>query len=231
MFPGVVARTNAVVKLGPDLPTATTDHYAGYNPSGNVTGFSMMHETGTGGAPKYGVVSQLPVTGNINNPLASNLAVSRSATDQAAVGWYQTSLSNGVVTQLAATDHAGFFDYQFPEGQLANVVIDVSHVLPSFRGYGWGQGYAGGTIQVGEDGSYTGSGTYNNGWNLCKLQTSLLPFVWRDEKLARARANQDETFEHSRENMSKDLAHLNQFKFIAWPEPEKCSEKLLLTDV
>jgi putative alpha-1,2-mannosidase len=38
-------------------------------------------------------------------------------------------------------------------------------VLPSFRGLGWGQGYAGGSFELTKDG-YTGSGTYNNGWNL-----------------------------------------------------------------
>lgn len=44
----------AMVKLGPDIENATTDAYSGYLPAGNLTGFSMMHESGTGGAPKYG---------------------------------------------------------------------------------------------------------------------------------------------------------------------------------
>ena len=41
-----------MVKLGPDLLSGTTDAYSGYLPSGDVFGFSMMHESGTGGAPK-----------------------------------------------------------------------------------------------------------------------------------------------------------------------------------
>lgn len=39
-------------------------------------------------------------------------------------------------------------------------------MLPSFRGLGWGQGYVGGDLQIHSDHSYTGMGTYNNGWNL-----------------------------------------------------------------
>ncbi|KAI5357668.1 Putative alpha-1,2-mannosidase, six-hairpin glycosidase superfamily [Septoria linicola] len=34
----------------------------GWTPKGIVTGISMMHESGTGGAPKYGIISQMPLT-------------------------------------------------------------------------------------------------------------------------------------------------------------------------
>jgi len=42
-----------MVKLGPDVQSGKTDAYSGYLPNGNIWGFSMMHESGTGGAPKY----------------------------------------------------------------------------------------------------------------------------------------------------------------------------------
>jgi putative alpha-1,2-mannosidase len=132
---------------------------------GNVTGFSMMHESGTGGAPKYGVVSQMPVVGNLSNPLV-DLGVERSENDTSSIGYYHSSLVNGVDVQLAGTAHAGFYNYTFPSEQISNVVVDVSHVLPSFRGLGWGQNYAGGNITIEKDGSYRGSGIYNGGWNL-----------------------------------------------------------------
>lgn len=41
-----------MVKLGPDVKNGRTDAYSGYLPEGNIWGFSMMHESGTGGAPK-----------------------------------------------------------------------------------------------------------------------------------------------------------------------------------
>lgn len=164
MFPGVVAAPFAMVKLGPDVENGSIDAYSGYLPSGALTGMSMMHESGTGGAPKYGVVSQMAVTGTVANPLV-DLGTNRSAPDQAQVGHYQTSLVNGINIEVAASNHAGFYQYSFPGGN-NSVVVDVSHVLPSFRGLGWGQGYAGGNFQVFEDGRYEGMGIYNNGWNL-----------------------------------------------------------------
>lgn len=95
MFPGVVAAPFAMVKLGPDIEDGTTDSYSGYAPTGNLTGFSMMHESGTGGAPKYGVVNQMPVRGAVPNPLI-DLGTNRSTPDEAQVGYYKTSLVNGI---------------------------------------------------------------------------------------------------------------------------------------
>jgi predicted alpha-1,2-mannosidase len=164
-FPGVVAAPFAMVKLGPDVESGKTDAYSGYLPSGSIWGFSMMHESGTGGAPKYGVVSQMPVIGNISNPIA-NFSQPRASPDQGSVGYYKSSLSNGITVELAATEHAGLYSYSYPNGSIPSVVVDVSHVLPSFRGLGWEQHYSGGSFTISKDGSYTGSGTYNNGWNL-----------------------------------------------------------------
>lgn len=164
MFPGVVAAPHAMVKLGPDVEDGDTDAYSGYLPTGRIWGFSMMHESGTGGAPKYGVVSQMPVVGDVGNPLI-DLGEERKRNDSAEVGWYRSSLGSGVGVELAGTAHAGMLEYVFPRDGGRNVVVDVSHVLPSFRGLGWGQGYAEGAFEVTDDG-YVGSGVYNNGWNL-----------------------------------------------------------------
>ena len=163
MFPGVVPEPNSMVKLGPDYEDGTTDAYSGYLPEGSIFGFSMMHESGTGGAPKYGVVSQMPTTGIPSNPLL-DLSQNRSANDTGDVGYYKTSLKNGIVVELAATAHAGLYQYSFPSDN-NSVVVDVSHVLKSYRGFGWSQGYAGGAFDLTDTG-YTGHGVYNNGWNI-----------------------------------------------------------------
>ena len=164
MFPGVVPAPFSVVKLGPDVSSGKTDAYSGYLPSGNITGFTLTHESGTGGAPKYGVVSQMPVLGTVPNPLA-DLSEPRAADDQAEVGYYKTFLSSGINVELAATNHAALLNYEFPSSSDSSIVVDVSHVLPSFRGLGLGQNYINGNITVMPDGHYEGSGTYNNGWN------------------------------------------------------------------
>lgn len=154
-----------MVKLGPDLLNTGTDSYSGYLPNGAFSGFSMMHESGTGGAPKYGTVSQLPLLGNVTNPL-SGMTVGRAVADQSAVGYYKAQTSDGVVVELAASSRAGMYQYTFPSTAAGyNVLVDVSHVLPSFRGQGLGQNYEGGQFIVQDGGRYVGSGIYNNGWN------------------------------------------------------------------
>ncbi|KAI0185469.1 glycosyl hydrolase [Xylaria flabelliformis] len=166
-FPGV-SLPLGVVKLGPDLYTGS-DSYSGFQPSGKFIGFSLLHESGTGGAPKYGVVSQMPVPGTISNPL-SDLSIGRSTADQSQLGYYKSSLSNGITVELSATERAGMFKHSFPtNANGSNIVVDVSHVLPSYRGQGLGQNYLGGNISVmttnGQSIRYEGSGSYNNGWN------------------------------------------------------------------
>ncbi|KAL4894735.1 glycosyl hydrolase family 92-domain-containing protein [Aspergillus ambiguus] len=162
-FPGV-ARPFGMVKLGPDLSSPGTDAYSGYLPNGDFSGFSMMHEQGTGGAPKYGTVSQLPLLGNISQPL-SNHTVGRAGADEASVGSYRARTAQGVTVELAATAHAGIYRYTFPTGRIGNVLVDVSHVLPSFRGQGLSQAYKGGQFDIFPDGHYEGHGVYDNGWN------------------------------------------------------------------
>ncbi|BCS20233.1 alpha-1,2-mannosidase family protein [Aspergillus puulaauensis] len=163
-FPGV-ARPFGMVKLGPDLFTGSDDAYSGYLPKGEFSGFSMMHEQGTGGAPKYGTVSQLPLVGKVEDPL-SNLTASRDGTDEASVGYYKAKTGDGVAVQLSASAHAGIYQYTFPDdSDENNVLVDVSHVLPSFRGQGLSQGYKGGNFTILSDGHYEGYGVYDNGWN------------------------------------------------------------------
>jgi putative alpha-1,2-mannosidase len=110
-----------MVKLGPDLLNSGTDSYSGYLNFGRFSGFSMMHEHGTGGAPKYGTVAQLPLVGNITNPLSS-ITVGRAVADQGSVGYYKAQTSENVIVELGATAHAGmyrvrnFFVLKTPEG-------------------------------------------------------------------------------------------------------------------
>lgn len=154
-----------MVKLGPDLLKEGTDSYSGYLPDGKFSGFSLMHEQGTGGAPKYGTVTQLPLVGNVTNPLSS-ITVGRAVPDEASLGYYKAQTSENVTIELAATSRAGAYQYRFPgNSTMNNILIDVSHVVPSFRGQGLGQGYAGGEIMIAEDGHYEAMGIYNNGWN------------------------------------------------------------------
>ena len=156
-----------MVKLGPDLYTGK-DCYSGYQDTGNFTGFSMLHLSGTGGVPKYGVVSQMPVVGEVENPLSDAINDTRAEKDVTEVGYYKAALGSGTFLELAATDKAGLYKYTFPQtDQNRNVLVDVSHVLSSYRGQGLEQHFLEGSISVSLDRSsgnwyYTGSGTYDN---------------------------------------------------------------------
>lgn len=164
------------MKLGPDLYTGS-DSYSGYQATGNFTGFSMLHESGTGGAPKYGVVSQMPVIGQVDNPLLDHNDT-RAATDLTRVGYYKAALGSGTTVELSGTKRAGLYNYTFPStSTTSNIIVDVSHVLPSYRGQGLGQSYLGGDITVtpatrGSPLRYQGSGSYDN-VSLLIIPTSL----------------------------------------------------------
>jgi putative alpha-1,2-mannosidase len=73
-------------------------------------------------------------------------------------------LGSNITVELGAKSRAGFYQYTFPAGKQANVVVDVSHVLPSYRGQGLSQNYLGGNISTSAN-HYEGYGDYNNGWN------------------------------------------------------------------
>ncbi|KAJ5816504.1 hypothetical protein N7447_008737 [Penicillium robsamsonii] len=146
--------------------TATLN--GGWTPDGNVTGISMMYESGTGGSPKYGLVSQMPLT-YVGSPVnvLDNLTYSqpRVGKDIAKVGYFMTHLENEITVESSASRHAGIIEFSFPDGE-RHILVDISHYLPSNAGDANGQFFAGGEIQMEADGkAYSGYGTYVGGWN------------------------------------------------------------------
>ncbi|KAL2838781.1 glycosyl hydrolase family 92-domain-containing protein [Aspergillus pseudodeflectus] len=165
------ARPFGVAKVGIDTTAANWSVAmlnGGWTPDGNVTAITMMHESGTGGAPKYGIIPQMPLT-SISPPvnILDNLTYHqpRIGQDTASVGYFKTQLQNGVQIELSASRHAGIMQYRFPHGE-KHVLVDVSHYLPGSPFDPNGQFYVGGEIQLHESGqSYSGYGTYIGGWN------------------------------------------------------------------
>ncbi|KJX99290.1 glycosyl hydrolase like protein [Zymoseptoria brevis] len=140
----------------------------GWTPQGLVTGISMMHESGTGGPPKYGIIAQMPLA-SIDPPvnLLDNQTYwqKRTVDDSATVGYYATELESGVKLQLAGARHSGIMQYDFPTDE-AHVLVDVSHYLADVSGSNEGQFYGGGCINLLDGGkTYTGFGTYGGGFS------------------------------------------------------------------
>ncbi|KAI9706203.1 MAG: hypothetical protein M1820_004964 [Bogoriella megaspora] len=160
-----------VTKVGLDSYETNTTYSTlngGYTPQGYVTAFSMMHESGTGGFPKYGIIPQMPLT-DVAPPinLLDNQTYwqSRVGNDTAQVGYFRTQLENGVTTELSGARHSGILHYTFPAGE-QHVLVDVSHYLPSETGGYSVQVFLGGSIDIQPNNSvYTGYGTYGGGWN------------------------------------------------------------------
>ncbi|KAF2740983.1 glycosyl hydrolase [Polyplosphaeria fusca] len=160
-----------VVKLGIDTYEANrsiSTLNGGYTPNGNVTAISMMHESGTGGFPKYGVIPQMPLTtvaAPVNILDNQTYWQSRVGNDTARVGYFKMALANGVAVELSGARHAGIIQYSFPTGD-KHVLVDVSHYLPDEKGGYSVQNYQDGQIHIADNGSvYTGYGTYGGGWN------------------------------------------------------------------
>lgn len=139
----------------------------GYTPQGRVTAISMMHESGTGGAPKYGIVPQMPLTTLDGVDLLDNTTYwqKRVSEDTARVGYYSTKLESGVGIELSAARHSGIIKYDFPSDE-KHVLVDVSHYLPSETGGNNVQFYVGGAIDIQPGGKvYTGYTSVGGGFS------------------------------------------------------------------
>ncbi|KAI8943041.1 hypothetical protein NX059_001077 [Plenodomus lindquistii] len=166
VFPGATLPFGAV-KVGIDTTRWNTSFQAnaGYTPNGNVTAITMLHESGTGGAPTYGLIPQMPLTTLENVNLLDNITYMqpRVGDDVATVGYYKTDLGNGVTAEMSASMHAGIMKYTYPEDFGRYVLVDISHYLPTIgKKTQW---YSNGLIERSEDGSmYSGYGVYREGW-------------------------------------------------------------------
>ena len=142
----------------------------GYTPRGLVTAISMMHESGTGGPAKYGIVPQMPLATLDGVNVLDNRTYWQNRVfeeEEARVGGFRTKLESGVGVELAGARHSGVFAYDFPAGKEKHILVDVSHYLPAEgSGGGDGQFFAGGEIHLHPDGkTYTGRGSYGGGFS------------------------------------------------------------------
>ena len=194
-FPGA-ARPWGVAKPGIDtsylgVPNGTAvDCNAGYTPLGNVTGISMTHVSGTGGVPTYGLISQMPLFGDLHGiNLADNTTYWQNRSlehETASVGHFRTVLLNGVEIDITSSRHAGLLKYTFPSSSSSNasvesldqqtgagyaattedahVLVDLTHVLPGYGTQAYSQRFSHGALhtRTSENGqpSYFGSATY-----------------------------------------------------------------------
>ncbi|KAH8722979.1 glycosyl hydrolase family 92-domain-containing protein [Phaeosphaeriaceae sp. PMI808] len=160
-----------MVKLGLDTyeePINQSALNGGWTPKGYVTGISLMHESGTGGGPKYGFPAQMPLTsigGDVNLLDNRTYWQKRVGDDVAKVGYFRTKLEAGITVELSASRHAGLHHYTYASSSDNHVLVDFSHYLPHPTRSWDSQFYTGGEIEIHPNSSiYTGYTSIAGGW-------------------------------------------------------------------
>ncbi|KAI0319723.1 hypothetical protein OF83DRAFT_745538 [Amylostereum chailletii] len=138
VFPGATL-PHGMVKAGMD--TDTPGAQAGYDsdPSFNVTGFSSLHNSGTGGSVSLshfkifpsingGAFQDCPTSLNNRKVLRKTLS-NGTADDFASPGYFSTNLTTGVRVELTATAKASIQRHTFPastDGSPPRIIVDVT---------------------------------------------------------------------------------------------------------
>ncbi|KAL3418852.1 glycosyl hydrolase [Phlyctema vagabunda] len=196
-FPGA-SLPWAMAKAGIDtsyigVPNGTAvDANAGFTPLGNVTAISMMHVSGSGGVPTYGLVSQMPIYGNLDGVnLADNMTYWQNRSleaESSTVGLFNTTLLNGVEIAITSSNHSALMRYTFPtspaeasipgtaDANDVHVLVDLTHVLPGYGTQSYSQKFLHGDLHLRASNastspSYFGSATYTGGWPQAESHT------------------------------------------------------------
>ncbi|KAL5120083.1 hypothetical protein ACEQ8H_001908 [Pleosporales sp. CAS-2024a] len=92
----------------------------------NITGFSALHDSGTGGNPSLGnfpIFPQLCSTQDINTckfPIAARAAHYRNDSIVAKPGYFSVTLVNGIQADMTVSEHAALFRFNFSEASAAS---------------------------------------------------------------------------------------------------------------
>jgi predicted alpha-1,2-mannosidase len=113
-----------MAKPGPDTGDNTSN--SGWTAKGDLNGFSQLHVSGTGGAPKYGNILVQPTTGVV----APTHAGSRREEESASAGFYAvTSSRYGVRSEVTTARHTSLYRFTYHGSAGANLLFDVGHIL------------------------------------------------------------------------------------------------------
>ena len=152
-----------MVKPGPDC---SVNSNSGYSPdrSKTVYGFSQVHVSGTGGGPKYGNVSVMPFSGDLESIKQESLR----GDEKAVLGFYSVLLSKwNIRTDITTTPKVAYYRFAFnPENKKA-VKIDLGQYLgetavPDGRE---AQQFVGSEIEIVSDTEVRGYTRIRGGWN------------------------------------------------------------------
>ncbi len=157
-----------MVKPSPDC---TTSPNSGWLPMPKeVTGFSQVHVSGTGGGPKYGNIQVMPFIGPLNKLDQSAFREE----EKASLGYYQAKFKDShIQTEITTANRAAFYRFTYPQGTDKAVKIDPSFFLgespiPNTRE---AQQFVGSEIEVLSNHEIRGYSRIRGGWNNGKAYT------------------------------------------------------------
>lgn len=129
----------------------------------NVTGFSTMHDSGTGGNPSLGNFPIFPqfcpddVLDNCKFPKYARAINYVEGSVKGNPGYFSLGLANGISAEMTTTQHTGLYRFTLPQGGSSNgsagplMLLDLTDLSDSRQNA---------TISVSDDGRIKGNGTF-----------------------------------------------------------------------
>ncbi|TDW44641.1 putative alpha-1,2-mannosidase [Flavobacterium sp. 270] len=151
-----------MVKPSPDC---TVSPNSGWLPlPKEVTGFSQVHVSGTGGGPKYGNISIMPFSGALDKVDQT----SYRAEENVKLGYYETIFKeNQIKTEITTAEKVSFYRITYPKNKSKELKIDAGFFLgeeaiPDGRE---AQQFVGSQIEIVSDKEVRGYSRIRGGWN------------------------------------------------------------------
>ncbi|TCK55906.1 putative alpha-1,2-mannosidase [Flavobacterium sp. 90] len=151
-----------MVKPSPDC---TSSPNSGWLPMPKeVTGFSQVHVSGTGGGPKYGNIQIMPFSGALDKMDQTSFR----AEENVKLGYYETVFKeNNIKTEITTGEKVSFYRFTYPKNTSKELKIDPGFFLgeekiPDARE---AQQFVGSQIEIVSDTEVRGYSRIRGGWN------------------------------------------------------------------
>ncbi|MDP5201886.1 GH92 family glycosyl hydrolase [Flavobacterium sp. DG2-3] len=151
-----------MVKPSPDC---TVHPNSGWLPMPKeVTGFSQVHVSGTGGGPKYGNISIMPFSGALDKLDQTSYRTEENVK----LGYYETVFKeNQIKTEITTGEKVSFYRFTYPKNKSKELKIDPGFFLgeqdePDGRE---AQMFVGSQIEIVSDTEVRGYSRIRGGWN------------------------------------------------------------------
>ena len=151
-----------MAKASPDVNGQNTGGFA--TDGSNVTGFSHMHDSGTGGNPSQGQFPLLPQVcpdDDINScafRIEDRSVPYLNGSVQASPGYFALSLASGIDAEMTVTEHTALYNFKFPGESSENGSAGSPFILLDLTDL-W-QSRQNATVSVDDSGRIKGNGTF-----------------------------------------------------------------------